>query len=266
MDEATLFKLVDATGGGACELDVDAKIVRASPRFLSLTGATEAIGRSPDALMGEMPALDEVAGEADADTPVFRQLGSDGVVRELAPALFRVEGGHWLVLIDRSSEARLKRRQARLGRQIDDLRAELEAQARAPVGARIRPMRELSARLDEALERARRYKHHVTVLRIELDTGGRDRDKDLLGCIRNVDDVGRIGPGSYAILLPHTDLPGGKIVGERVAGRLDGTKLGVGVAQALGKETGSALVGRAEGACRQAFDGVGGVLLAVDVL
>jgi hypothetical protein len=217
--------------------------------------------------MAELPSLDEVPGAADADTPVFRQLGRDGVVRELAPALVRHGDGTFLVLVDRSSEARLRRGQARLGRQIDDLRAELEAQERGSARRRIRPMRELAARLDEALHRARRYKHDVTVLRIQLEEReGEDRGPDLLGCVRNVDDVGRLGGGGYAVLLPHTDLPGGKIVAERIASRLSGGRLGVGVAQAMGEEPGSALVARAEGASKQAFEGPGGVLLAVDVL
>ena len=267
MDEETLFKLVDSTGGGICQLQDDGRVGRVSPNFSALTGANDVSGKSPEEFLGEMPPLEEVAGAVDADTGVFRQLGSDGVVRELSPALVRVGTASWLLLVDRSSEARLRRRHARLGRQIDDLRAELEAHERAPMRARVRPMRELAARLDEALHRARRYKHDVTVLRVELDESeSQDLSKDVLGCVRNVDDVGRLGQGSFAILLPHTDLPGGKIVAERIQSRLGGGKLGVGVAQAQGDETGSALVQRSDQACQQALEKGGGVLLAVDVL
>lgn len=267
MEEALLFKLVDATGGGICQLRDDDAIGAASPGFLALTGNAEPTGRAPADLMAELSSLDEISGTVDADTPVFRQLGRDGVVRELAPALVRNADATYLLLVDRSSEARLRRGQARLGRQIDDLRAELEAQERGTARGRVRPMRELAARLDEAMHRARRYKHDVTVLRVQLEEReGEDHGADLLACVRTVDDVGALGGGSYAILLPHTDLPGGKIVAERVATRLVGARVGIGVAQAMAEETGSALVGRADGACKQAFEGPGGVLLAVDVL
>jgi hypothetical protein len=266
MDGATLFKLLDATGGGACQLADDGSISQVSPRFSSLVGTAEPNGKVPGDLLAELPSLDQVAGSVDADTPVFRQLGSDGVVRELAPALVRVGNETWLILVDRSSEARLKRRHARLGRQIDDLRAELEAHEREPLRSRVRPMRELAARLDESLHRSRRYKFDVTVLRVSVEEGEDDRGKELLSCVRTVDDVGGLGNGTYAILLPHTDLPGGKIVADRIASRLGGGQLGVGVAQAQGDETGSALVSRAEQACRQALERGGGVLLAVDVL
>lgn len=267
MDASALLKLLDATGGGACQLADDGTIAQVSPHFSGLTGRTEPVGKPPGELMAELPPLDEMPGSVDADTPVFRQLGADGVVRELAPALVRAGAETWLLLVDRSSEARLKRRHARLGRQIDDLRAELEAHEREPMRSRVRPMRELAVRLDESLHRSRRYKFDITVLRVTVEEGGgEDRGKELLSCVRNVDDVGRLGEGGYAILLPHTDLPGGKIVAERIAGRLGGRRLGVGVAQAQGDETGSALVSRAEQACRQALERGGGVLLAVDVL
>ena len=121
MDGVTLFKLLDATGGGACQLTDSGTIEQVSPRFSELVGAAEPSGKSPSDLMAELPPMEDVTGAVDADTPVFRQLGSDGVVRELAPALVRVGAETWLLLVDRSSEARLKRRHARLGRQIDDL-------------------------------------------------------------------------------------------------------------------------------------------------
>jgi GGDEF domain-containing protein len=267
MDETTLFRLLDATGGGVCVLDEEGAIAYVSSGFGALTGAPAPIGRMPRDLLPELPALEEIAGRVDGDTAVFRQLGGDGVVRELSPALVRSGRDTWLVLVDRSGEARLRRGQARMGRELDDLRAELEALGRSPMGGRVRPRRELEARIDEALDRGRRYGHEVTILRIDAEEReGDDRGSVLLGCVRTVDDVGRMGAGAWAILLPHTDLMGGKIVGDRVRGRLGGGQVAVGVAQSSPGDAGAALVERAEKACRQAAEAGGGVLLAVDVL
>jgi PleD family two-component response regulator len=114
----------------------------------------------------------------------------------------------------------------------------------------------------------------VTVLRVGFNAtaGGdspADHDSEVMGCIRAVDEVGAVGECQYAVVLPHTDLAGGKIVAERIQGRLAGvgcTSVAVGVAQLQRDEEAVTLVARAEDACRQANTKGGGVLMAVDVM
>jgi hypothetical protein len=198
----------------------------------------------------------------------LRQIGDDQVARELEPVRAEVGGRFFLLLIDHSSEARLERRRAQLGREVEDLRSELLARERAPLRARIRTAREVAQRLDETAKLARRYRHSLTILTAIVGGRGNELDHVVLGCIRGVDDIGRVDAGHYLIVLPHTDLTGGKVVAERLVARIQGAgaTAGVGVAQARGDEAGSALVARAEHAARQSQEVGGGALLAVDVL
>jgi len=281
MQEPQFLMCVDALGSGACGLRVDGTVDAISAGFSDLTGSGDsAIGKKINDVLEALPPLDAIPQNAGGDELVFRQIGADGVARELTPVLLtrptsaEIKAGSWLVLLDRSGEARLRRRQAQLGRKLDDLRAELEARQRAPMQPGVLPMRELAARLDEAVRRAGRYEHAVTVLRVGFDvTAGRDAEPDhgteLLGCIRAVDEVGAVGEQQYAVVLPHTDLAGGKIVAERIQGRLTGvgcSSVGVGVAQLQREEEAANLVARAEDACHQASTKGGGVLMAVDVM
>ncbi|GEM_PF-2259314 len=273
-DAAVVFSLVDAMGAGACCLTPDGTIVSLSSGFAVLAGL------DPDTTLGhitahlrELPPLDSLPARANESGPVVRRVGRDGIARELAPIWICASSSSaqsWLMLVDRSSLARFERRQARLDRDIQDLRAELEVRARNPERGIVRGMRDLAGRLDDAASRARRYGHALSVLRvaIELEVDGSVED-ELLSCIRGVDDVGRVGEDGYAVLLPHTDLKGGKVVAERIRKRLDASdarSVAVGVAQLLGKESPAALVARADDACGRAREDGGGILLAVDVL
>jgi GGDEF domain-containing protein len=263
--------LIDATGGGACRLDEANRVVSCSRGFARLVGLE---GDGTGVMLAEavpaLPKLEEMPGRVGESSASFAQIGSDGVRRQLAPARIEIDGEPWVVVVDRSREDKLARKQAQLGREIDDLKGELKARARAPAGPRVRTMRELAARLDEAMQRATRYKHEVTVVHVRCgESPGADPAEILLACVRGVDDVGAAGEGSYAILLPHTDLPGGDVVAKRIVGKLrdngiDGAA--VGVAQAHEGEKADGLAARADGACKQAHGQGGGVLLAVDVL
>ncbi len=132
-------------------------------------------------------------------------------------------------------------------------------------------MSELATRLDEALMRARRYQHAVTIAVLRLaappEPGhGPTLGKTVIACVRGVDDLGRVADDHWVLVLPHTDLAGGEIVSKRVAGKLEGLELGplgIGVAQVGAEEPGSAAVERAEQVCAQALEAGGGVLLAV---
>ena len=102
-----LFELIDATGGGGCQLRGDGTIEAASPGFLSLTGApAQVAGERVASLLAELPALDQLPEVIEAETPVFRQVGADGIGRELAAAYVR--GRATLLIVDRSGEARLR--------------------------------------------------------------------------------------------------------------------------------------------------------------
>jgi hypothetical protein len=273
---AGLFELIDATGGGCCRVRADGLIDAASAGFVALSGAHgELAGRDPSEVLRELPDLDQLPPAIESETAVFHQIGGDGIGRELAAAFVPDrEGGGMLLLVDRSSEARLRRSQASLDRQIDDLKAELAAREREPRRSRIRSMPELARRLDETLARARRYDHPVTLaaIRIEYtlppDDDARAVGETLLGCVRGVDDLGRADAKQWVIVLPHTPLAGGEVVAKRVIDRLTElglTKLGVGVAQVGSEEPGSAAVERAEQASTQAVEGGGGLLLAVSL-
>ncbi len=271
---AGVHQLIDATGGGCCELRSDGTIAAASPGFFALTGAPEAVdGLAASALLRELPDLEQLSDVIEADSPVFRQIGADGIGRELAAArVLGSEGTSTLVLVDRSGEARLRRKQARLGRQIDDLKAELAAREREPRRPRIRSMAELARRLDEALMRSRRYQHHVTIISIEIDAAEQIGERapvigeKLVGCVRGVDDLGRVDDRHWVLVLPHTPLAGGEVVATRIQTRLaelELSKVGVGVAQVGAEEAGSTAVGRADQAAMQALEKGGGMLLAV---
>lgn len=273
---ASLHELIDATGGGCCRLRSDGTIDSASPGFVVLVGArSELAGLEPHAVLAELPALAQLPAAINAEAPMFRQVGSDGLGRELAAALVRDrngESGSILLLVDRSGEARLRRSQARLGRQIEDLKAEISARDHEPHRPRIRTMSELVRRLDEALARAHRYGHAVTIVaaQIESDEALAERDKlvgeKMLGCVRGVDDLGRVDASAWIVALPHTPLAGGEVVAKRVherLGELGLTKVGVGVAQVGLDEPGAIAIDRAEQAATQAMESGGGILLAV---
>jgi hypothetical protein len=276
---ASLHELIDATGGGCCWLRADGTIDSASPGFAALVGArNELAGLHPHAVLAELPALAHLPTSISAEAPIFRQVGSDGLGRELAAALVRDrsgESGAMLLLVDRSGEARLRRSQARLGRQIEDLKAELAARDQEPHRPRIRSMSEVIRRLDESLARAHRYGHAVTIVAVQIETEAEpiaDREKlvgdRLLGCVRGVDDLGRVEANDWVVALPHTPLAGGEVVAKRIQERLSElglTRVGVGVAQVGLDEPGAVAVERAEQAAAQAMESGGGLLLAVSL-
>lgn len=273
MKDSDFLAFVDALGNGVCGLRTDGTVDAISPGFTALTGlGDDTVGKPVSGLIEGLPALDGIAQHV-ADGGQIRQIGPDGVARELIPVRAgRDDGaGTWLVLIDRSGEEKLRRRQAQLGRKLADLRAELEARQRTPRRPGVRSMHELATRLDEAVQRARRYDHAVTVLRVQLDASKAaegDVDEGILGCIRAVDDAGLVGDHDYAVVLPHTDLKGGKIVADRIGARLRDAgcdSVSVGAAQLQREEESSGLVARAEQACLQAVSQGGGILVAVDV-
>jgi GGDEF domain-containing protein len=273
---AALHELIDATGGGCCRLRADGTIDSASPGFLALSAAPEDVtGLEPRAVIAELGELEALPAKVEAGSPVFRHVGADGVGRELAAALVRdPEGGSGavLILVDRSGEAKLRREQARLGRRIEDLEAELAAREHEPQRPRVRSMAELARRLDEALARARRYGHQVTIVSIRIDAEGSLDERasvlgeTLAGCVRGVDDLGRADATHWVLLLPHTPLAGGEVVARRIhdrLGELGVTKAGLGVAQVGSEEAGKDAVERADQAGAQALESGGGLLLAV---
>ena len=273
---AGLHELIDATGGGCCRLRADGTIDSASPGFVALVGSrSELEGIEPHIVLAELPALAQLPTAIHGDAPVFRHVGLDGLGRELAAALVRDrngESGSTLLLVDRSGEGRLRRAQARLSRQIEDLKAELTARDHESHRPRIRSLPELIRRLDEALARAHRYGHAVTIVAVQMEIDEMPAEQEkalgdkLLGCVRGVDDLARIEIHDWIVALPHTPLAGGEVVAKRVherLGELGLTKVGVGVAQVGLDEPGAVAIDRAEQAAMQAMESGGGLLLAV---
>lgn len=269
---ALALALVDAAGGAVCRLRADGTMVEASQRFLALTGASSIADRSIHALLPDLPALAELPDHVSSETPALLQVGVDGIGRELSAARIAAGEHCFVVLSDRSNEASLRRREAKLDRQLTDLQADLAAREREPKRSRIRTMSELAARLDEALTRARRYKHDVTLLTVRVAAAHAEAvlfgpvGECLIGCVRGVDDIGRLADDHWLLVLPHTNLEGGSVVGKRVFDRLSALELGqiaVGCAQIGGEESGSKALERADQACLDALEHGGGLLLAV---
>lgn len=263
-----VFGLVDATGAAACELEGDGAIKRCSSGLARMLGTSPSAGTMVHELIPELGPLDNLPERAGEQT--VRIIGGDEMARQVAPALVRSGGATFLVLVDRSAVAKAKREHNVLTRQLDELQEELEARRRAPRKNRVRPEREVVARLEESIARAKRYRHEVTVLHVRIEgseTDAKGKSKVLLTCIRGVDDLGAADgdPDRFTIVLPHTPLGGGKIVAERIAARAKdaGLSAGVGVARA-GDEGAQAVVSRAASACRQAT--AGSVLVAVEVV
>ena len=273
-----IHDLLDATGGGSCCLTTDAMTLSCSPGFIRLTGANleHNPGVAIHSLLPGLAALENLSARVEADASHFVQIGSDGVARELCPALIP-EGAdrYWLLLVDRTREARLLRNQGKLDRCIQNLQSELEVQEQMLRAPQLKTTRELARRLADSLQRSQRYGHALTVLSVQWADEGAEMGEEiaggsvLLGCVRGVDDVGGDQNHGFSVILPHTDLEGAKIVAQRIAQKLreEGlSKLGIGVAQAKKEEGARPLVERSRLACEQSFCGNEDVLLAVDVV
>lgn len=264
--QAPIFELLDAAGGGGCRLAADGTIAAASPGFAALVGA-DVVGQTPEAAIANLPPIAELPATAG---PVFRHVGADGIGRELAAAKVEGEAGVWLVLVDRSGEGRLRRSRARLDRQVDDLEARLAASQRGPKQPRMCDGDEIVRILDEAIARGHRYGHAVTVIAVRQAAAGPDSEAAaglcLLGSIRGVDDVGHVDANHWLLVLPHTPLAGGEVVGRRIRARLDGDEVGLGIAQVGLDEASESATRRATQACEQALEGGGGLLLAVELV
>ena len=269
---ALTLALVDAAGGGVCRTSLDGTMIEASPRFMMLTGSGTITGRSIHALLPELPALAELPDHVTRETPVLLQVGADGLGRELSAAKIHAGEQVFVVLSDRSSEALLRRREAKLDQQLTDLQTELAAREREPKRSRIRSMTELAARMDEALMRARRYQHDVTLVAIRI--AGKEAEiglagpigECLIGCVRGVDDIGRMADDHWLLVLPHTNLEGAAVVGKRVlerGGALDVGILAIGCAQVGPDELAGKALERADQAALDALEQGGGQLLAV---
>lgn len=254
-----------------CWLRADGALLEASPRFLALVGAPEVEGLTIHDLLPEL-RLDGLPEHVDHDTPTFLQVGSDGVGRELAAARIDAGGHRFVVVVDRSGEASLRRREAKLDQQLTDLQAELAAREREPRRSRVRSMSELAARMDEAIMRGRRYKHEVSLVAVRVAPAQIESQlatrigECLIGCVRGVDDIGRISDEHWILVLPHTNLEGAGVVGKRVLERLGALQLGavaIGSAQVGPEEAASKALERADQACLDALEQGGGQLLAV---
>lgn len=269
---ALALALVDAVGGGVCRLRSDGTMIEASTRFVVMTGATSIAGKSIHELLLDLPTLAELPEQIGAETPTLLQVGGDGLGRELSAARLEIGEQQFVVLRDRSSEASTSRRAAKLDRQVSDLQAELAEHAGDPRRSRVRTAAAVAARMDEALMRARRYKHDVTLLTVRIAAEHAEValvgpvGECLIGCVRGVDDVGRIADDHWLLVLPHTNLEGASVVGKRVLERLGALELGtigIGCAQIGSEESGSKALERAELAGLDALERGGGQLLAV---
>ena len=234
-----------------------------SEGFCELIGSGSAVhGALLSALLPELPRLEDLPSRLDADSPVFVHAQPGQRRRVLAAASVEIAGARYLVLADRS-DGRHRRSQLRNaaapGSMADD----------APRSGRVRPFSQMGERTAHALALARRYRHEVCVMRLELtlesDEGPSDLGVDgiVLGCVRGVDDVGRAGSGRYMLLLPDTDVAGAKTVAARIVSRMQGSgSPSIGIAQSHPQEGPAELLKRAEMACAHAGARGGGVEVA----
>lgn len=255
-----MFAAVDATGAGIAVLREDGTLQRASAGFCELLGANGPLrGAALASLAPALPDPSTLGSRIGPDSPVFVH-GSFGRHRRMLAAA-QVELGELrlIILADRTQQTRARVDLASGGEARTAPRA-----SDSPRPARIRPMSEMGERTAHALALARRYRHDVTVIRLEISAQADvDLDGIVLGCVRGVDDVGRTGSGRYLLLLPDTDVQGAKIVGKRICTKLQGHGApSLGIAQSQIEEGASALLERAEQACSKAGQRGGGVFVA----
>ena len=143
-----------------------------------------------------------------------------------------------------------------------DLLARLQRQAHTDQLTGLPNRRAWYERLDEALARARRHGHPVTVIVLDLDDfkltndtrGHAAGDRMLMGAgrrwssiVRASDVVGRTGGDEFGVICEHTDAEAAAELGDRLRAALPPDQsVSVGAATWDGDETADDLVGRAD--------------------
>lgn len=244
----------------------DGTLAEVSDGFCDLLGSGAHLhGAVLSALLPELPQLKDLPKRLGPDSPIFVHAQPGQRRRVLAAASVQIEGQRYLVLADRSDG---RHRGSDIRHASGPLAA---AGEEAPRQGRVRPMSQMGERTAHALALARRYRHELCVMRLEMPGQVRaqlapsdiDVDGIVLGCVRGVDDVGRAAPGRYMLLLPDTDVGGARAVAQRIVSRMQGLgSPSIGIAQSHSQEGPSELLSRAEDACTVAGARGGGVEIA----
>lgn len=216
-----------------CVLDPELVVRRVSPACHRVVGyaETELVGQSVAELVHEEDRagfhaqLDALHGPRAPRSAVseVRFLCGDGRRRWVLWTLAPAEGGAWYAVVRDLSEQRETEARFRMLAQRDPL-------TRLPNRAL------LNDRLDQAIERARRYDGRVGVLFIDLDRFkavndelGHDAGDTVLvtmadrmrQCVRSIDTVARLGGDEFVIVLQDVREPhGAGIVADRILRQL----------------------------------------------
>ncbi len=221
-------------------------------------------------------ALCRLAKEKDPTLPVVLMFSAEDEQGELEAK--RAGADNWLVrplkrlellyvVRDMVTLRTTMMRAARTAEERNQLRDEAQAGA-APESSRLVQFELFKRVLGIELKRSQRYGFPLSILLASLDRQVADGDRDLLAsaaraAIRDIDIPVAFGESDVLVVMPHTDLPGGQLVAERIRKRVraqgagrggGGTTASIGVVAADGGQrlTFATLLAQATRAQRQA--------------
>ncbi|HKE99688.1 MAG TPA: diguanylate cyclase [Actinomycetes bacterium] len=202
-----------------------------------IVGAVAATGR---AVVAPGPAAaPPVPGEPDARTQVSVPLRSRGTVLGVLSVYDRVPGG----LFGEEDAAALAAFAGQAAVGIDNVRLHEEARRLSLTDEMtgIWNYRYFQLRIDQEIERARRFGRTLSLLLLDVDHFKRANDRHghqqgdhilrelavrVAGSIRDVDTFARYGGEEFVLILPETDLEGGRAAAEKLRERIGASPFG----------------------------------------
>ena len=153
-------------------------------------------------------------------------------------------------------------------------RDELQRLARYDTLTGLLNRRALIEKLDEWLRHVDRYRGRLCIIMLDLDHFKRVNDDyghqagdhvlsttaNVIGsCVRETDFVGRYGGEEFLVILPRTDMVGGRVVAERIRTQMENTRIDYDAAHALSLTVSLGVAERSDG------DGVDAIVGRADV-
>jgi diguanylate cyclase (GGDEF)-like protein len=178
-------------------------------------------------------ALCRLAKEKDPTLPVVLMFSAEDEQGELEAK--RAGADNWLVrplkrlellyvVRDLVTLRTTLMRAARTVEERNQLREEAQAAA-SPEGSRLVQFELFKRVLGIELKRSQRYGFPLSILLASLDSAVVNGDRDLLAsatrsAIRDIDIPVAFGESDVLVVMPHTDLPGARLVAERIRKRV----------------------------------------------
>jgi diguanylate cyclase (GGDEF)-like protein len=221
---------VESLRDGVLVLDAAGRVVDSNPAARSLFGPrASVVGTELGELLGrEVPRSSPCELRLESGRRVELRLspiaGAGGEI-----------GGKVAELRDVTAEREAQDRLDEARRALELANAELERLANTDLLTGLANRRRFLARLEEELGRARRHERPLALLLIDLDRFKEVNDRrghpvgdkvleavgrSLVELLRPEDLAARYGGEELAVLLPETDLEGGRAVAERILGAL----------------------------------------------